>query len=376
MTELAIVLAGGGARAAYQAGVLRAVSRRFPDLTVPIFTGVSAGAINSAFLANHAGNFHDAVTELCELWGALRTDKVINVQFGRLLGRALGWGLRLGFGGRAPAPAARGMVDTAPLRTLLREVLCTGESTSLPGVERKLASARLRALALTSTNYETGQAITWVAGSDPNWQRGVRQSRACRMSIDHVMASAAIPLFFPAVRLDDGWHGDGGVRQTAPLSPALHLGARRILAISPRRSRADVSGLVQQEPPYPPPAQILGILMNAVFLDNLDHDADAMQRLNDVLLGLAPEQRQGLIPVDLVVVRPSADIGRIAGEYEHTLPASFRYLLRGWGTQDAPASDSIAMLLFESEYTRRLMDIGERDGETRLPDIERLVLGA
>jgi NTE family protein len=113
--------------------------------------------------------------------------------------------------------------------------------------------------------------------------------------------------------------------------------------------------------------------MNAVFLDNLDHDADAMQRLNELLVGLDPEQRRGLVPVDLVVVRPSADLGRIAGEYEHTLPRAFRYLLRGWGTKETPASDSIAMLLFESEYTKRLMDIGERDGEARLPDIERLV---
>jgi NTE family protein len=202
----------------------------------------------------------------------------------------------------------------------------------------------------------------------------VRQSRACRLTVEHVMASAAIPLFFPAVQLDDGWHGDGGIRQTAPLSPALHLGARRILAISPRRSRADLAGLEQRGSHYPAPAQILGILMNAVFLDNLDHDADAMQRLNGVLNGLEPEQRRGLVPVELVVVRPSADLGRIAGEYEHTLPSGFRYLLRGWGTKQAPAADSIAMLLFEAEYTRRLISIGEEDGEARLDDIERLLM--
>jgi NTE family protein len=252
LTELAVVLAGGGARAAYQAGVLRAVSRRFPELHVPIFTGVSAGAINSAVLANHAGTFEQAPTELCKLWGELRTEKVIHVGVGGLLARTLGWGLRLGLGGAAKTPSARGMVDTAPLRKLLAELLCDDRGSQLlEGVATNLATERLRALALTSTNYDTGQAITWVAGRDPRWQRTVRQSRPCRMTLDHVMASAAIPLFFPAVRLEDGWHGDGGVRQTAPLSPALHLGARRILAISPRRSRADLASCCPPRPTRP-----------------------------------------------------------------------------------------------------------------------------
>lgn len=377
MTDLAIVLAGGGARAAYQAGVLRAVSRRFPDLSVAIFTGVSAGAINSAFLANHSGNFEQAVMDLCELWGDLRTEKVIDARLARLFGRAFSWSMRLGLGGATREPKARGMVDTAPLRRLLATALCREDDASLlVGVEQNIRMERLRALALTSTNYDTGQPITWVTASDSVSQRAVRQSRACRMTVDHVMASAAIPLFFPAVQLEGGWHGDGGVRQTTPLSPALHLGARRILAISPRRNRAELEPRRAEAPPYPPPAQILGILMNAVFLDNLDHDAGEMARLNELLVGIAPEQRKGLLPVELLVVRPSADLGRIAGEYEHTLPRGFRYLLRGWGTKETPAADSIAMLLFEAEYTQRLMEIGERDGEQRMADIEKLVLDA
>lgn len=371
---LAIVLAGGGARAAYQAGVLRAVARRFPELQVPIFTGVSAGAINSAYLANHLGSFSDAVSELCALWGELRTERVLDARFSPLLGRAVTWAVRLGLGTLGHASHTRGLVDTAPLRDLLLQALCAGvESLGLPGFEQNLAQERVRALALTSTSYVTGQAVTWVQGKEIDFQQGVRASRNCRLRLDHVMASAAIPLFFPAVRLEDGWHGDGGVRQTAPLSPALQLGARRILAISPRRTRADLRAVTVEGQHYPPPAQILGILMNAVFLDNLDHDVDAMQRLNSLLVKLPPAEREGLVPVDLVTIRPSADLGRIAGEYENRLPWAFRYLTRGWGTKETRGSDSIAMLLFEAEYTRRLMEIGEQDGEARMTDIARLV---
>jgi NTE family protein len=133
--------------------------------------------------------------------------------------------------------------------------------------------------------------------------------------------------------------------------------------------------MARNQTPYPPPAQILGILLNAVFLDNLDHDADVMQRLNDALLRVAPSQRGELVPVDLLVVRPSEDLGDIAGAYEHTLPTGFRYLLRGWGTQETPVTDSIAMLLFEAEYTRRLIAIGERDGEANMAEIAKLIAG-
>lgn len=373
---LAIVLAGGGARAAYQAGVLRAVARRFPDLVIPIYTGVSAGAINSAFLANHSGRFETAVEELCALWADLRTEKVLDARFSPLLSRAMNWVVRLGLGTLGSTHHSHGFVDTAPLRDLLLQALCGGDETAgLSGLEGNLASGRVDALALTSTSYATGQAVTWIQGKKVELQSSVHACHNCRLRLDHVMASAAIPLFFPAVRLEDGWHGDGGVRQTAPLSPALQLGARRILAISPRRSRAALRAMKGDEHQYPPPAQIIGILMNAVFLDNLDHDADTMQRLNSLLWKLPDEQRGGLLPVDLVVIRPSADLGRIAGDYEARLPWTFRYLTRGWGTQETRAADSIAMLLFEADYTRRLMEIGEQDGEARLEDIERLVEG-
>jgi NTE family protein len=215
--------------------------------------------------------------------------------------------------------------------------------------------------------------VTWVGGKCKEWHQGVRLQRPSQITLDHVLASAAIPLFFPAVRLADGWHGDGGIRQTAPLSPAVHLGADKILAISPRRNR----GLVKLDPEdadrYPPPAQILGILMNSIFLDMLDHDAERMDRLNSLIERVPPEQRNGLRPIKLFNIRPTADLGKLAREFERELPRGFRYLTRGWGTKQSQGSDALAMLLFEAEYTRRLVEIGEADGEARLDEFSEFL---
>jgi NTE family protein len=369
------VLAGGGARGAYQAGVLSALAKRHPNLRIPVMAGVSAGAINTAFLGNHEGSFAEATERLSDLWRNLRTDKVIRVQPGRLVGSALRWGIRLGAGGVLPPPEqGGGMVDPAPLRATLSALLGAHPETAiLQGLERRLESGDVQSLAITTTSYATGHAVTWVGGKCKEWHQGVRLQRPSRITLDHVLASSAIPLFFPAVRLADGWHGDGGIRQTAPLSPAVHLGADKILAISPRRNRA----LVKLDPAhaerYPPPAQIVGILMNAIFLDMLDHDAERLERLNSLIDRVPPEERNGLRPIKLFNIRPTADLGKLASEFERELPRGFRYLTRGWGTKQSQGSDALAMLLFEAEYTRRLVEIGEADGEARLDEFSQFL---
>lgn len=374
---LALVLAGGGARGAYQAGVLRALAERHPDLNVPILAGVSAGAINTAFLANFTGSFLEATEGLCELWSNLHTEDVLRVQPWKLLGDAMRWGIRLGTGGALQSEQTHtGMVDPAPLRATLKRVLGVPDgSTRLPGFEQRLASGQLKALALTTTHYATGHAVTWLGGASLERQHGVRVQRPCQIGLDHVLASCAIPLFFPAVHLADGWHGDGGVRETAPLSPAIHLGADRILAISPRRNRINVNPELELVEHYPPPAQILGILMNSIFLDMLDEDAKRLDRLNSMLQRLPEHEREGFRPIRLLVVRPSADLGRLAREYERELPSGFRYLTRGWGTRQAQGSDALAMLLFEAAYTRRLVEIGEADGTKRLDEFSEFLYG-
>jgi NTE family protein len=373
--DIGLVLAGGGARGAYQAGVLRALADCYPDLGIRILAGVSAGAINTAFLANHEGRFVDATEGLCELWSNLHTEDVVRVQPTRLLSNVVKWGVRLGSGGALQREHTHtGMVDSAPLREMLARVLGVAAGDNrLPGFERRLANGSLKALAITTTSYATGHAVTWVGGSAMERVHGVRQQRPCQLTLDHVLASSSLPLFFPAVRLPDGWHGDGGIRETAPLSPAIHLGADRILAISPRRNRSDVSPELELVDQYPPPAQILGILMNSIFLDMLDEDAKRLDRINQILLNGTPHDRQGFRPIRLLVVRPSADLGKMARDYEHELPSAFRYLTRGWGTRQANGSDALAMLMFEAAYTRKLVELGEADGHARAAEFRQFL---
>lgn len=369
--DLAIVLGGGGARAAYQVGSLRFIAREIPDLQVPIVTGTSAGAINAVHLASHPGPFGESVESLTELWRRLTVDQVFRSEGMFLLRTILRWGLRLVSGGRRIGKSPRGMVDTDPLRAFLSDALEVEFDGRIPGIGQNIAEGRLRALAVTSTNYGTGQSITWVQGETRSglWQRAHRRGVESEISLDHLMASAALPLFFPAIQIGDEWHGDGGVRQTAPLSPALHLGAQRIFAVStrflPPRREAQISMIDG----YPPPAQVAGILLNAVFLDALEADATNLQRLNDLLERLPADERGVLRPVEQLTIRPSRNLGEIAGDYEARLPQPFRFLERGLGTMETSSPDSLSMLMFQPEYLDALMALGERDAEARGDEI-------
>lgn len=371
--DLALVLTGGGARAAYQVGLLRCLARRVPDLSIPIVTGVSAGAVNATHLAAHHGTLPQAVDELVALWTELTPERVFRagaLSIGGGLGR---WLLRLVSGGALPAPQVQGLVDTAPLREFLEEALATvrGEVT---GVDYNLEQGRLKALALTTTSYMTGQSVVFVQGRDIEaWRRPQRVAVPTRIRVDHVMASSALPLFFPAVRIGDAWYGDGGIRATAPLSPALKLGARRILAVSTRFARSQVEADRHEVAGYPPPARVAGVLLNAVFLDMIDQDALNLERVNRVLAAVPEAKRGGLRHVDIVVVRPSRDLAKLAGEYEPRLPRAFRYMTRGLGTHKTGSPDMLSMIMFQEDYLRRLMELGENDAEARADEILELI---
>jgi NTE family protein len=367
--DLGLVMGGGGARAAYQVGVLRFLARRFPELDVPYITGVSAGAINAALLASHHGTLLQAVTELTELWGHLTIEDVFRVDGRSLAWNAVRWARQLASGGFAGPPRVRGFVDTQPLRKYLTEVL-HAVGGELTGVRYNLERGRLRAVAISTSNYSTGQSVTWVQGSDIHeWERPQRRARNTTLTVEHVMASTALPLFFPAVRLDSGWFGDGGIRLTAPLSPALHLGARKVLAISTRYARSTAEADEPSVYGYPPPAQVLGVLMNSIFLDLLDADALHLERLNHLLLALPEEKREGLRPVKLLVVRPSTDLGMLANRYEARLPRAFRFFTRGLGTRQTRSPDFLSLVLFQPDYLKALMEIGESDAEARADQI-------
>ena len=366
---LGLVLTGGGARGAYQAGVLRWIARRYPSLRIPIITGVSAGAVNAAKLASHHGTFEQAVDELGALWGDLTPEQIFHVDPGTLGFTAARWALRLVSGGMVRPPEVRGFLDTTPLRELLQEVLVSVDGR-IAGIEYNLQRGVLRACAIITTSYTTGQTVVFVKGRDVQpWARPLRRTVLTDIDVDHVMASAALPIFFPAVRIGNQWFGDGGIRLAAPLSPALHLGADRVLAVSTRYDRTQAESDAPSITGYPPPAQVLGLLMNAVFLDLVDQDVLRLERLNQLLETLPPEKRGGLRTVDLLVIRPSRDLGKLAADFEPQLPRAFRFMTRGLGTRETRSPDILSMLMFQHDYLTRLMEIGEADADARADDI-------
>lgn len=374
--DLALVFGGGGARAAYQAGVLRCLANHFPELRIPIITGLSAGAINATYLANFSGSFRDGIHNLADLWTALTPERIFRVDAFSLLRNIFYWGNHLLFGGYSRSSRGRGLVDTRPLRRLLTEALYT-EDGVLPGIERKLNRGDLKAIAIATTNYFTGETNIWTQGCDlQDWERPKCLSVKTRLTVDHIMASTAIPIFFPAVRIDGRWHGDGGVRLYAPLSPAIHLGADRIFAISTRYRNIveDREQDVVQD--YPPPAQIAGILMNAVFLDAFDQDADRLVRTNEILRHVPEDKRRGRRIIKLFVLRPSQDLGKLSAEFEPKLPAMFRFLMRRQGARETTASpDWLSMVMFQPDYLRSLVELGEKDAWKKRSEIEEFFGG-
>jgi NTE family protein len=377
--DLAIVLTGGGAGAAYQVGVLRSIARHFPEARFDIITGVSAGAINALFLASRATPLEETVEELSELWMNLHLRDVIRVDALSLLRHVLSWGVlswgvTLVSGGSPVKRHVRGLMDTAPLRRLLTRVLPQNGEGEIAGVAENIARCQPKAVAVTTLNHSTGQTVTWVSGCDiETWERPLRRSVRTKLTIDHVMASAALPILFSAVRLGRSWYGDGGIRLAAPLSPALHLGARRILAISTSYAKSFTEAETPETEGYPPPAQVLGQLMDAIFLDMFDEDALRLERANSFLRDLPPEQRHGFRIVDLLVVRPSRDLSSLAGQYEPLLPRGFRFLTRGLGTRETSRPDFLSLLMFQPQYLQKLIEIGEADADARMDAIRRLI---
>ncbi len=369
---LALALTGGGARAAYQAGVLRGLARYFPDFRPNILTGVSAGGLNGAFLA---AAYHDpfaaAVERLVDVWRDLEAGNVYRLDR-PTVAHALARFVR-----RPPEiapPAEGGFLDTTPLQEFVTGLLGPlGEP--MAAVEAAVEEGQLGAFAITTTSYTTGQSVTWVQGEGVElWDRAMRRAVRTRLRPEHVLASAALPFFFPAVAIDDpsvghGWYGDGGIRLTAPLSPALHLGADKVLVVNTRYGQSRREAATAKVDAYPPPTRILGILMNAVFLDVLDRDAETLRRVNDLLEATPRDQWNGFRPVDLLVLRPSVDLATLATGFEPHLPPSMRLVMGGLSSGDGQSPDWLSMLLFDQGYVERLLAIGEADVEAQRDEI-------
>ena len=369
---IALALSGGGARGAYQAGMLKGIAEflgRDGESPFRVVTGVSAGAINAASIASSPGSFQQAARSLEQAWLDLSIDQVFKTSVGSLSWSLARWLWQLTTG--QIYVGVRGLFDTRPLYRYL------ATHVPLQHLDANIAAGRLRALALSATRYSTGETVTFVHGAPDidTWRRARRCAVRAAITIDHVMASAALPILFPAIQLRDGYYGDGSIRHASPLAPAIHLGADRIIAIS---LRYPVDGEARDErlnTGYPPPSQILGMMLHGVFLDALENDAERLQRINRTVQGIPPglQSADRLKTVDLLMLRPSQDLGRLARDHAQYLPYTIRTMSQGLGSSREQAPNFLSYLLFESAYIEYLLDLGYRDALAQAEEIQRFV---
>jgi len=376
MSTIGLVLTGGGARAAYQVGALRAIA----DLTsggprgtrpFQVVTGVSAGAVNSTAIASRTNDFPRAARELWSLWSTLTPDAIYRTDTKSLAAISGSWLRDVSLGGLVGANGINHLLDTAPLRRLLEARL---EAERIPD---RIADGSLRGVATTATNYATGTAISFFDGAPDliAWQRSTRIGVRTRIGVEHVMASAAIPIFFPPVSIANTWYGDGCVRMSAPLSPAIHLGAERVVAIGIRYLRTDIEALQLNQEAHaeqPTLSEIAGVLLNAVFLDALEADLELVERINRTIELIPPEHasRQPLRPVPVLALRPSQDLGRLAAQQYDRFPRALRYFLSGIGATGRNGWDLVSYLAFEPVYIKRLLDLGYKDTMQRSAEVK------
>jgi NTE family protein len=369
-----LVLTGGGARAAYQVGVLRALSHILPrgcPNPFPIVCGTSAGAINAAALAASATDFHRAVRRLLLVWKFFHAEMVYRTEPSAVLKTGLHWLAALlagGLGRNNP----RSLLDNSPLRGLLSKFL------DLENIQRSIDTGVLRAVGVTMSGYTSGHSVTYFQGVPglPEWRRARRIGLAGTIEMDHLLASSSLPFIFPAVRVHREYFGDGSMRQIAPISPALHLGADRVLVIGVGRPASERTERFRVEG-YPSLAQIAGHALNSIFLDTLEVDLERLQRINRTLSLIPPEARsRSEIPlriVDTLVIRPSQELDAIALRFAHTLPRSIRWLLRGLGGTRRGGGNLISYLLFEPEYCQALINLGYHDTMGRREEVEKFI---
>ena len=369
--DLAVMLTGGGARAAYQVGLIKGLAKHFPNLKFQIVTGVSAGAINAVFLASRKGSLAQKAEELEQMWSELECSSIWHFDWKTLVP------FRSALASMFPRrkwSRPRGIVDTAPLARLLHRIFDTVPRTAIHGIVDNIQTGDINAVALITLDYSTGQSVRWVQGRNLDAYEDLnRRSMRTQLTVEHVLASASLPFVFPAVRIGQEWHGDGSIRLAAPLSAAVHLGARRIIAMSTGYQRTPDEARTPVVDGYPPVAQILGQLLNAIFLDVIDEDVARMQRLNEMLHKIDARDRNGFRPIDLLVLRPSRDLGKLAGAYEKYLPRHLKTITRGLGAKETESPDFMSLLMFEPHYTRELIDIGAADVDARVDEIRAFV---
>lgn len=369
--EFALILSGGGARAAYQVGVLKSLTQYLPrnhKLPFPVLCGTSAGAINATALACYASCFHLGVRKLEWVWKNFETEQVYDASFSEVAGYIAknyfsSW--RSSYITRHPGS----LLNNRPLRSLIKRVL------DFARIDRNILSGNLNAISVSASCYSERNAVNFFQGKESllGWKREHRLGVPCRLEIDHLLASSAIPLVFPPVRIGDDYYGDGAVHESAPLSAPIHLGARKIFII----------GVVKDKPDNPHPhmnnklnsAQVAGHLLDTIFSDALESDIERMRRVNQTLNLLTPQQQKltDLKPVDCFIVNPSKSIQSLAWKYYDELPNGIKALLRLIGVNRSAESSLLSYLMFEGKFCSELIQLGYQDGLAQQDEIRKFL---
>jgi len=377
-SKTALVLPGGGARGAFQVGVLKALAELLPEKTAnpfPIISGTSAGAINSTVLASKARHFCLAVTELERVWGRFHSGQVFRTDSLTMLKSSLHWAVAIILGGFMVG-MPKSLLDNSPLRALL------SRNVRFPRIQKSIDEGHLHAVAITAAGYGSARSMSFFQGAPQirSWSRtrriGVRQP----LHLDHLMASIAVPLVFPPVMIGGEYFGDGAMRQATPLSPAIHLGADRILVIGVRDETADAALLQGQAQKFPSFAQIAGYMLDTLFMDGLYSDLERMTRINQLIDAVPPDQRTGPLKrmraLDTMLVVPSRDLRELAHEHRQDMPVPLRILLRGIRGHSKPENRLLSFLLFEQSYTQALIELGYKDAMAVKDNLLDFVSGA
>jgi len=368
-----LVLTGGGARAAYQVGVVKAVRDVLGNPVknpFPIVCGTSAGAINAAALAVQADDFTRAVANLLEVWEHMRCDHVYRTDFPSIMKSGARWLATMMLISRGNPVS---LLDNAPLRDMLAKTM------QFERIQQHIDAGALYAVCVTASGYTSGQSVSFFQGGSglEGWERNQRIGAAVVMQLDYLLASSALPFIFPAVKVHREYFGDGSMRQIAPVSPALHLGADRVLIVGTGRQTMDQARARSNV--YPSLAQIAGHALNSIFLDSLAVDIERLERINRTVTLIPPDKLEGssisLRPVKVLFITPSQPIERIAARFVHELPRSVRFILRPTGALSRSGSNLASYLLFEESFCRALIDLGYQDTMAREAEVKAFFVG-